>query len=102
MIDYAIVEVSGRQYKVTPDGDLKVDFLGDVKKFECDRVLLTSESDSIKLGTPYLEEKLIFDVLGSRKEKKIRVATYKAKANTRRIKGSRRMVTMIKLPINPL
>lgn len=93
---YAIVEIAGRQYKIGPDNVLKVDFLGDIKSFNCSKVLLLANSE-FKVGYPYLDEKLVFDVLANIKEHKIRVATYKAKANTRRVLHARRIVSEIKL-----
>lgn len=96
-MQYAIVEISGRQYKVEPGRALSVDFLGDIKTLECDKVMLVSDGSKIELGKPYLKDKLTFDVLGFEKGKKIRVATYHAKANYRRVKGARRVTTTIKL-----
>lgn len=98
MLRYAIVEIAGRQYKVTPETEFTVDNLGDVKTFECNKVLLLAlQGKDLKVGSPYLKEKLIFDVLESLREKKIRVATFHAKANTRKVKGSRRYVSKVKL-----
>lgn len=93
---YAVVEIAGRQYKVVPNQVLTVDNLGDIKTFECDKVLLLA-GDSLSLGNPYLKDKLMFEVLESKREPKIRVATYKAKAKTRKVRGSRRSVSVIKL-----
>lgn len=97
MLTYAVVEISGRQYSINPGSLFPVDYLGDVKTFECDKVLLVAEDGKLEIGKPHLKQKLIFDVLGTKKEKKIRVATYKAKANTRKVHGERRIVSLIKL-----
>lgn len=93
---YAIVEIAGRQYKVTPDAELVVNNLGDVKEIESN-VLMISEDKGIKLGDPYLKEKLTFSVLEAIRGEKIRVARYHSKANTRKVKGSRSKLTKIKL-----
>lgn len=97
MFDYAIVEISGRQYKVVPGANLEVDFVGDVKSVECDKVLLISKGAEIQVGTPFLKEKLVFDVIETAKKPKVRVATYKSKANTRKVTGQRRVVSRLKL-----
>lgn len=97
MLNYAVVEILGRQYKVAPQAVLTVDFLGDIKNFQCDKILLKVEDGKIALGTPFLKDKLLFEVIGQKKLAKIRVATYKAKANYRRVKGSRRRVSIIEL-----
>src|SRR4051812_6221715 len=95
-MDYAIVEISGRQYTVMPNKTLEVDYLGEVSTFECDKVLLTASGNNVVVGTPYVKEKLVFDVVGEKKTK-LRVATYHAKANTRRVKGSKAVKTQIRL-----
>lgn len=97
MFNYAVVEIAGRQYKIEPGSELLVNHLGEVKTFECDKVLLLSEGDKISVGSPYLKEKLKFEVIDTVRGKKIRVATYKAKANTRKVKGSRSINSRIKL-----
>lgn len=97
MFRYAIVEISGRQYKVSPKEELLVDHLGDIKKLECDKVLLVAEGDSVKVGDPYLKEKLVFEVLGSEKGSKLRVFKYHAKANYRKTRGFRAMHSKITL-----
>lgn len=97
MMTYAVVEISGRQYKVTPGKELEVDLLGDIKSLDCDKVLLMVEGDKLEVGNPYLKSKLTFEVLGSERKRKIRVAKYHAKANTRKVTGSRREVSKIRL-----
>lgn len=94
---YAVVEIAGRQYKISPDQLLLVNFLGDIKKFECDKVLLLADDKSLKIGKPYLKEKLSFEVVEQVRGKKIRVAKYHAKANTRKVTGSRATYSRIKL-----
>ncbi len=97
MLQYAIVEISGRQYKIEPGKNYKVDFLGEIKTFECDKVIAKNDDKGFTVGIPYLKDKLTFEVINASKEKKVRVATYKAKANTRKVRGSRRVLSSIKL-----
>lgn len=99
MIKYAVVEISGRQYLVEPNKPMVVDFLKESKVLECDRVLLKSEDGKLEIGKPFLTDKLQFDILEEVKFPKIRVATYKAKANTRKVKGSKRLGTKIQLKV---
>ncbi|MBI3485645.1 50S ribosomal protein L21 [Candidatus Daviesbacteria bacterium] len=96
MFKYAVVELSGRQYLIEPKKTFEVDFLGDKKTLECEKVLLISDDKGLNLGNPYLKQRLVFDVLETNKSK-IRVATYKAKANTRKAKGQVRTVSKIRL-----
>lgn len=95
---YAICEIAGRQYLVKPGQTLEVDKLAnDGKSVSVEKVLLMAEKGDIKIGTPYLKEVLKFEVLGDKKLEKVRVATFHAKANYRRVKGQRREVTLLKL-----
>src|SRR5258708_14535683 len=98
MIKYAVVEIAGRQYQVMPGQNIVVDHLaGDLKTFECNKVLLMASDDKLNVGEHYLKDKLVFEVINSFKDKKIRVAKYHPKANTRKVTGSRRALTTLKL-----
>lgn len=95
MFDYAICEISGKQYKVLPNKAFDVDWLGETEKKIDVQVLLLSEGKKIKVGTPFLKEELSLDVLGSEKGDKIRVAKFHAKANYRKVKGHRAKLTKV-------
>ena len=97
MTAYFIVEIAGKQYKVAPGKPFKVDFLGDIKKFDCEKVLYKSKDGKVEIGAPYLTEKLAFEVISDHKVAKIRVAKYHAKANTRKVVGFRKMQSIIQL-----
>lgn len=100
MLNYAIVEISGRQYKVVPNKSILVDFLGeDLKSLDCDKVLMLSDGEKIEIGDPYLKTKLTFEVMGAKRQAKIRVAKYHSKANTRKVIGSRATLSEIKLKV---
>ena len=89
MFDYAVCEISGKQYKIIPNQEILVDWMGeDVKKIEVS-VLLLSEGGKISVGKPYLKEKLTLEALGTFKDKKVRVAKFHAKANFRKVTGMR-------------
>src|SRR5579884_2942905 len=97
MIKYAVVEIAGRQYLVEPGKEILVNSLGDVKSLECDKVLLLADDKALNIGKPFLKDKLNFEVLEAVKGDKIRVAKYHAKANTRKVKGSRVLMSKIKI-----
>ena len=94
---YAIVDIQGRQYKVEPGKELLVNHLGEAKDLTCDRVMLLVDGDQVKIGQPFLKDALKFEVLETVKGPKIRVAKYHSKANTRKVKGARAVMTKIKL-----
>lgn len=89
MFDYAICEISGKQFKVTPNQPLLVDWLGEKSKKIEVSVLLLSEGGKVKVGAPYLKDKLSLEVLETVKADKIRVAKFHAKANYRKVTGMR-------------
>lgn len=97
-MQYAIFEINNRQYMVKPGQIVEVDRLPQgPKSLTVDKVLLLAEDGKVEIGAPYLKKTLNFTVLGDIKKVKIRVATYKAKANYRRVIGQRTVVTKIQL-----
>lgn len=95
MFDFAICEISGKQYKVIPNQVLEVDFIVENDKTIQVPVLLLSEAGKVRVGTPYLKEKLTLDSLGTIKAEKIRVAKFHAKANYRKVTGIRPKKTKV-------
>ena len=97
---YAIVSISGRQFKAEPDVVLRVPRLetevgGDVT---IDQVLLWSDGSSTELGSPFVEGKsLQAEVLRHGKDKKVIVYKKKRRKKYRRKNGHRQLFTEIKL-----
>lgn len=99
MLSYAVCEISGKQYKVLPNIPFEVDLQeGDEKTIDA-KVLLLSEDGKIKVGTPYLKETLKLDRLGDTRGEKIRVAKFHAKANFRKVAGSKAKLTKVVLSV---
>lgn len=99
MLDYAVCEISGKQYKIMPNQPLEVDWLGGKDKQIESLVLLLSEGGKIKLGNPYLKEKLTLECLETVKGDKVRVAKFHAKANYRKVTGIRPKKTRVVLSV---
>lgn len=96
-MQYSIFEISGRQYKISPGEVIEIDHqAGEEKKLKLDKVLLSMEDGKIEIGNPYLKKSLTLEVVGESKSK-IRVATYKAKSNYRRVIGQKKILTKVKL-----
>ena len=97
---YAIVEACGRQYKVA-EGDLVfVEKLeaNEGEKVVFDNVLLISDGDKIKVGTPTVKNaKVEATVVKHGKAKKVVGFKYKAKKNERKKQGHRQPYTQIKI-----
>ena len=95
---YAVVQIGSRQYQIKPGQTIEVDKLPDTgKTFLVDKMLLRVDERGVQIGKPYLKDHLTLEILGNVKKDKIRVATYKAKANYRRVIGQRRQMTKLKL-----
>ena len=99
MLDYTVLEISGKQYLVYPNQPLVVDFLGEDQKKIDVNILLLSEGGKVKLGNPYLKEKLNLDVIENLRGEKIRVAKFHAKANFRKVRGHKSKLTKIVLAV---
>lgn len=97
MLNYIVVEIKGKQYRISPNQKVRVDFLGEVKTLDCDKVLVRSEGEKVEIGTPYLKDKIAFEVVENIKADKVRVATYHAKANTRKVRGFTKKLSVIQL-----
>jgi len=95
MLDYAVCEISGKQYKIVPNQPFEIDFLEEDQKDLEANLLLLSEQGKVKIGTPYLADKLTLKYLDTIKQDKIRVAKFHAKANYRKVTGHRAKKTRV-------
>ena len=99
MLNYAICEISGKQYKVIPQKVFEIAFQGESDKDIEAEVLMMVDDGKVKLGRPYLKEKLTLKRLENTKGEKIRVSKFHAKANYRRVTGYRSKLTRVVLPV---
>lgn len=95
MLKYAVVNISNHQLMVEPNKEFKVIGAKTEELLEIQKVLLVKNEDKLEIGAPYLKNSLKFKVLGTVKNPKIRISTYKAKANTRKLAGSRSVSTRL-------
>jgi large subunit ribosomal protein L21 len=99
---YAIVEDGGKQYKAVEGNTIEVDrFPAEVgEQVDLERVLLVSDGDDIRIGTPLVEGvKVGATVVGQIKGPKIVVFKYKPRVSTRyRVKsGHRQKYTRLRI-----
>ena len=95
---YAIVQTGGKQYKVSPGETIDVAHLHaeEGSAIELDQVLMVSDGERVRVGTPTVEgAKVIAEVIGDGKGKKIIVFKYKPKVRYRRMKGHRQLYTRL-------
>lgn len=97
---FSIIQTGGKQYKVSSGQKLKVEKL-DVEtdgKVVFDKVLLTADGDSVKIGTPYVEgAKIEVKVLKQGRDKKKIVFKYHSKTRYRKKKGHRQTFTEVEV-----
>jgi large subunit ribosomal protein L21 len=96
---YAVVEISGKQYRAEKGDVLKVDRIEAEKgaALSLDKVLLLS-GDSVKVGAPYVSGAAVkATVQDEVKGDKIIVFKYKPKKDYRRTHGHRQLYTLLKV-----
>ena len=97
---FAIIRVSGKQYRVETGTQVLVDQL-DVEEgahVEGVEVLMLSDGDQVKVGAPLVSGAVVdATVVRHQKGRKIRVFKYKAKKNYRRRIGARAHQTLLKI-----
>ncbi|MDR0850177.1 MAG: 50S ribosomal protein L21 [Christensenellaceae bacterium] len=96
---FAIIQTGGKQYKVEVGQSIDIEKLecqvGDKLKFD---VLLISDGDKIRTGTPTLKDAVCeAEVVAQGKADKIIVYKYKAKKNERKKQGHRQPFTRVKI-----
>ena len=97
---FAIVEVGGKQYKVS-EGDVvyleKMEVeAGETVKF--DKVLAVADNDSFQVGNPTVEGAFVeASVVKNGKSPKIVVFRYKAKKNEKKKQGHRQPYTKVQI-----
>ena len=97
---YAIIQTGGKQYKVSPGDEIKVEKI-DAEPgslITLDKVLAVSTDEGLEIGKPYLENKKVkVRVMRHGKEKKIIVFKFKRRKNYKRKKGHRQLYSIIKI-----
>ena len=100
MTKYAVIKLAGSQYKVAEGDELKVT-IGEVEKDKTltfEEVLLVGDGDKVEVGQPFVTGTVVTaKILGQEKGDKVRIATYKAKARYRKVKGFRPKLAHLKI-----
>lgn len=100
LMDYAVIVIGGKQYRVSPEEELLVDRLpGKVDEtVTFDPVYLRVKDGQVSLGTPQLSQVTVTGkILAHLRGPKIRVAIYKAKSRYRKVRGHRQSLTRVKI-----
>ena len=100
MSKYAIIQLSGRQLKVSEGDKFTLDRLDqkEGKKFQVKEVLLVGDEKSQQIGTPFLEKASVtLKLVEHGRSKKLRVAKFRAKSRYRRVYGHRQPQSTIEV-----
>jgi large subunit ribosomal protein L21 len=101
MSKFAVIEVGGKQYKVSEGDLIKVEkFPTEYKagdKITFDKVLLLDDEKDTKIGTPYLTSKVTAEFIESGRGPKIRIRQFKSKSNYLKRIGHRQPYDQIKI-----
>ena len=97
---YAVIKTGGKQYRVEPGGEVKVEKLpgnvGDEIAF--DKVLMTSDGETVNIGKPYLENtRVLGRVARQGRNRKILVFKYKKRKGYRRKQGHRQDFSLVRI-----
>ena len=97
-MNYAVVKIGGKQYRVSEGQTLEVENLGDTDGKAEFEVLLLVTDKGVKIGKPKVAgSKVKAKVLKNLKGEKVRVAKFKSKVRYRRVTGFRPSLTQIQI-----
>lgn len=99
-MEYAIIKIGGKQYKVSKDSIIEVERLSfkTGENFSIEDVYLHVADGVSKLGKPrVMGVKVSATVLEHIKGEKLRISKFKAKSKYRRVTGHRQYLTKIKI-----
>ncbi|MFQ5965480.1 MAG: 50S ribosomal protein L21 [Candidatus Scalinduaceae bacterium] len=98
---YAVIKDGGKQYKVESGESIQIDLRDNIKKgdtLEFKDVLLVSKDEKTTIGRPTVENaKVISEVLGHVKGKKLVVMKFRRRKDSRTKRGHRQKYTKIKV-----
>lgn len=99
-MDIAVIKTGGKQYVVKEEDELYVDKLsnkiGETVSLQC-LLKANTETNNVKVGKPFLEDKILCEVLEHVKGEKLNILRFKSKVRYRKRKGFRPFFTKIKI-----
>jgi large subunit ribosomal protein L21 len=97
---FAVIQTGGKQYVVKKDDEIVVDNLNLEPDADIEFDTLAEGDDEkhdISLGTPLLKSRVKGKVLENLKGDKIRVARFKSKVRSRKVRGFRASLSKVKI-----
>ena len=100
MSAYAVIQTGGKQYRVARGDEVRFERLdGEVgETIAFDRVLLTSDGETIQVGRPFVENsEVVGRITHHGKGKKVMIYKFKRRKDYRRKKGHRQQFTLVRI-----
>jgi len=96
---YAIIEIAGRQYRVSPDDQIQVDrlHLEPGARLSVDRVMLVGDGDRVEVGAPFVPYRVDMEVVSHDRHPKVISYHFKRRGGMRRTIGHRQRYTVVKV-----
>lgn len=97
---YAIVQTGGKQYKVQPGDQIKVEKLGadPGAQINLDQVLAVAGTEGISLGNPLIEDALVkATIVRTARDRKIIVFKKKRRHGYKKKQGHRQWYTLLRI-----
>ena len=98
---YAIIKTGGKQYKVEPEAEIKIEKIkgkDEGEKVEFDRVLLVKNEEDLMIGQPFVEDAVVQgEILERDRDEKVTVFKYKKRKGQRTKLGHRQPYMKVKI-----
>lgn len=97
---YAVVQTGGKQYRVAEGDTIKVEKLtGDEgASIELDKVLMVSDGDDVKVGSPYVEGGKVTAMVKSQgRAKKVKIIKFRRRKHHMKRQGHRQWFTELQV-----
>lgn len=99
MSTFAVIESSGKQYRVEPEKKIKIDVGNDTDgAVSFEKVLLRVKGDDVEIGTPYIEGAIVRGAVTNVGHEKTKIVfRYHSKTRYRKKKGHRQKFCEVKI-----
>ncbi len=99
IMEFAIIETGGKQYRVAPGDKIKVEkLITENESFSFDKVILVNDGAKFELGAPYIKNAEVeVKVLRNGRERKKIVFRYHSKTRYRKFKTHRQHFTEVEI-----
>ena len=97
---YAVIKTGGKQYRVSEGEILRVEKLdaGEGDSVDFDQVLMVSEGDDVRIGTPYVDGgKVTATVKAHGRGKKVEIIKFKRRKHHMKRMGHRQDYTEVEI-----